>query len=490
MTTHVLSPGRPFAQRLAIARVGATSFARRAGMNAAAVAFAQTAGLAAALAIAGWLRAWALGESAGVQGGAWMVIPLHLFAAGAARLLPGWGLGAVEELRRTVLVLVGVYASAALVVYLAGPAAPALAGSSRLTLVLAGALSVALVPLARMIAKRALVERGLWGVPVAVYGAGRAGALVVRRLQEECGMGYTPIAVFDDDADRWGDHLDTVPIVGGTDRVLHACGAAFLAMPDAEPEKRLAMLEGPLSCYRTVVIVPDLVDAPSLWVRPRDMAGLLGLEISSNLTRPLPRLAKRALDLTVTLVTAPLWVPAVALLAAVIAAGDGANPFYRQERLGLGGRRFGVWKLRTMHPDADRVLARALADNPVLQSEWDATFKLAADPRVTRAGRWIRAASLDELPQLMNVLRGEMSVVGPRPLPAYHHGELAVDVRELRERVRPGITGLWQVSGRSDAGTAGMERWDPYYVRNWSLWLDVVIVVRTVRAVLARSGAY
>ena len=145
---------------------------------------------------------------------------------------------------------------------------------------------------------------------------------------------------------------------------------------------------------------------------------------------------------------------------------------------------------RTMRPDADRVLADALASDRSLRDEWDCTFKLERDPRVTRSGSWIRAASLDELPQLINVLWGEMSLVGPRPLPPYHHGELPDDVREIRERVRPGITGLWQVSGRSDSGTAGMERWDPYYVRNWSLWLDAVIVVRTIRAVLERRGAY
>jgi Undecaprenyl-phosphate galactose phosphotransferase WbaP len=407
-----------------------------------------------------------------------------------ARLLPGWGLGAVEELRRTVLVLLGGFVSVAVMVWMAGPESPALAESSRLTLVLAGAFALLFVPLSRTAAKRFLVERDLWGVPVAVYGAGRAGALIVRRLQEEPGMGYKPLAVFDDDADRWGDYLDTVPVVGGTNRVLQACGAAVLAMPEASAERRFELLEGPLACYRNVVVISDLVDAPSVWVRPRDLAGVLGLEITSNLTRPLPRFAKRALDLCVTLVTAPIWAPTVAILAAIVRAEDGASPFYRQERVGLDGRRFHVWKLRTMRPDSDRVLREALDTDPAAKVEWESTFKLADDPRVTRAGRFIRASSLDELPQLINVLRGEMSLVGPRPLPGYHHDELVPEVRAVRERVRPGITGLWQVSGRSDTGTAGMERWDPYYVRNWSLWLDAVIVVRTFRAVAARRGAY
>jgi Undecaprenyl-phosphate galactose phosphotransferase WbaP len=459
-------------------------------MNAAAVGLAQTAALAAALLMGGWLRATVVGEAAGVQGAGWLVLPLHLVAAAIARLLPGWGLGAVEEVRRTILVVVGVFAAVALSVWLAGPASPILGDSSRLTLVVAGALALLFVPLARTAAKRLLVERDAWGVPIAVYGAGRAGALVVRRLQEEPGMGYSPIAVFDDDVDRWGDYLDTVPVVGGTDRVLAACGAAVLAMPDAPAERRLELLEGPLACYRTVVVVPDLVDAPSLWVRPRDMAGLLGLEITSNLTRPLPRIAKRALDLGITLLTAPLWTPVVVGLALLVWIQDGSWPWFRQTRVGLGGRPFSLYKLRTMRPDADRVLEEALAADEALRGEWDATFKLARDPRITRLGALIRSLSLDELPQLLNVLRGEMSLVGPRPLPRYHHEELAEDVREIRERVRPGVTGLWQVSGRGDAGTAGMERWDPYYVRNWSLWLDAVILVRTVRAVLARRGAY
>jgi len=490
MTTQVLSPDRPFAHRLALARAGATSYARRAAANAAALALAETAALAAALLVGGWLRAWLVGETVGVHGGAWLVLPLHLGVAAAARLLPGWGLGAVEELRRTILSLVGVFAVAALMVWMAGSDSPGLGQTSRLTLGLAGAFALVMVPLARIAAKRALVEREQWGIRVAIYGAGRTGALIVRRLQEEPGMGYAPLAVFDDDAALWGDHLDTVPIVGGTDRVLPACAAAVLAMPDATADERLALLEGPLACYRTVVVVPDLVDAPSLWVRPRDLAGVLGLEITSNLTRPLPRIVKRAADLALLLLTAPLWAPVVGLLAAVVWLEDRQSPFYRQERVGLDGRVFRVWKLRTMRPDADRVLEAALASDPAMAAEWATTFKLEHDPRITRTGRFIRATSLDELPQLLNVLRGEMSIVGPRPLPRYHHDELEAHVREVRERVRPGITGLWQVSGRSDTGTAGMERWDPYYVRNWSLWLDVVILVRTFRAVLARSGAY
>jgi lipopolysaccharide/colanic/teichoic acid biosynthesis glycosyltransferase len=152
--------------------------------------------------------------------------------------------------------------------------------------------------------------------------------------------------------------------------------------------------------------------------------------------------------------------------------------------------RFKAYKLRTMVPHADQVLEAALKTDPDLRREWDEKCKLRNDPRITPVGRFIRATSLDELPQLVNVLRGEMSWIGPRPLPLYHHEQLPEQVRDLRERVLPGITGLWQVSGRSEVGTTGMEKWDPYYVRNWSIWLDIVILVRTFRAVFTARGAY
>ncbi len=151
---------------------------------------------------------------------------------------------------------------------------------------------------------------------------------------------------------------------------------------------------------------------------------------------------------------------------------------------------FKTLKFRTMHKEAEKILEAKLDEDPDLREEWEENFKLKNDPRVTRTGQLLRSSSLDELPQLFNVLRGDMSLVGPRPLPAYHYYGLSEQVRLLRDRVRPGITGLWQVSGRSEVGLEGMERWDTYYVRNWSIWLDFVILFRTVRAVLQKEGAY
>ena len=490
METVLHTPDRSFTHRRELALANATDHVRRRLGNALSLVGAEVAALSVALLTAGVIRQAVTAEMDSVVGFGWAVVPIYLAAAWAAGLLPGWGLGAVEELRRVVLVLAGVFALTVVGLWLANANAGPAAASSRLTLGAAGVLALALVPMARWSVKAALVRRDRWGVPAVVYGAGRAGAIVVRQLQEERGIGYTPVAVFSDDLDAWGGHLDAIPIVGDTSRVAPEAAVAFLALPEADRDRQIDLLEGPLSCYPTVVVVPDLFEAPSLWVTPRDIAGVLGLELQSTLTRAAPRLLKRAVDLAVVVGLAPLWGPLVGLLAAWVWAADRAAPFYGQTRVGQDGRTFTAWKLRTMVPDADAVLERALAADPALREEWETFFKLGDDPRITAPGRLLRRTSLDELPQLVNVLRGEMSLVGPRPLPAYHHGELPGRVRSLRERVRPGITGLWQVSGRSDAGSVGMERWDPYYVRNWSPWLDAVILVRTVRVVLKGSGAY
>jgi Undecaprenyl-phosphate galactose phosphotransferase WbaP len=416
----------------------------------------------------------------------WALLPLYVVGAATRGLYPGWGLGSVEELRRSVLVLAGYFGVITGVLFLTqqGP------DVSRLILVGAFTLSMVTVPLLRTEAKRMLINAGHWGVPTVIYGAGKAGRRIVEILREDECLGYVPAAIFDDDFDKWGERIQGVEVLGGLELATAKAPVAILAIPSLGRQKTTELLEGPLACYRTVIIVPDLTDAPSLWVRPRDFGGLLSLQISSNLTNLPAQIAKRAADVVAITVSAPIWIPVVLLLGLLVWLEDRQNPIFLQERVGRHGRCFRAWKFRTMVPNAEAVLHRHLSENPNARREWETHFKLADDPRVTRVGTLLRRFSLDELPQLFNVVRAEMSLVGPRPLPRYHHEELPDRVRELRERVRPGLTGLWQVSGRSDIGTAGMERWDPYYVRNWSPWLDIVILARTFRAVTSAEGAY
>ncbi|MDZ7344501.1 MAG: sugar transferase, partial [candidate division KSB1 bacterium] len=181
--------------------------------------------------------------------------------------------------------------------------------------------------------------------------------------------------------------------------------------------------------------------------------------------------------------------PVMVFLAILIKMTSPGPVFFAQERVGLNGRRFKIIKFRTMLSNAQEILERRLKEDPRLRAEWHANFKLKKDPRITPIGAFLRRTSLDELPQLFNVLRGEMSLVGPRPLPGYHQQKMSPRVRSLRNRVLPGMTGLWQISGRSEAGTEGMEMWDPYYVQNWSLWLDFSTLLKTIPVVLKGTGA-
>ncbi|WP_422772378.1 sugar transferase [Plantactinospora sp. WMMC1484] len=282
----------------------------------------------------------------------------------------------------------------------------------------------------------------------------------------------TPIPVY---AGR--DILSLVREVGGD--TIAVCGSA-----STEPGelRRLAwQLEG---SGVDLIVAPQLTDiaGPRVHIRPIEGLPLLHVE-EPTLSGP-ALLAKNLLDRVAAGLGLLLLVPLFVAVAISIRISDPGPVFFRQPRVGHEGRTFRVWKFRTMYVDAEQRLA-SLVD----QNETDGMlFKIKKDPRVFPAGRFLRASSLDELPQLINVLWGEMSLVGPRPLPA-DDGDFLGDVRR-RLLVRPGITGLWQVSGRSDLSWDEAVRLDLYYVDNWSLAYDLSILWRTVGVVLARKGAY
>jgi len=198
--------------------------------------------------------------------------------------------------------------------------------------------------------------------------------------------------------------------------------------------------------------------------------------------------AKRSLDVGVAVTALFLLLPLLLLIALIVWAGDGKPPIYRHMRIGRDGRRFGCLKFRSMVVDGDAVLAAHLSADPQVRAEWAATHKLTDDPRITPIGQVLRKTSLDELPQLWNVLRGEMSLVGPRPIvPA----EVARYGRAFATcfAVPPGVTGLWQVSGRSDTTYAERVALDLDYATRWSLRRDLAIMLRTIPAVLAQRGS-
>jgi lipopolysaccharide/colanic/teichoic acid biosynthesis glycosyltransferase len=220
---------------------------------------------------------------------------------------------------------------------------------------------------------------------------------------------------------------------------------------------------------------------------PEDVHDQLGLYVVPSIRRPsafYSRIGKRFLDLFLVIVSLPVWLLAI-VLAALAVACDGHSPFYSQPRLGRGGRVFRMWKLRSMVPGADALLERHLAANPAARVEWDATQKLQDDPRITWVGRFLRKSSLDELPQVINVLTGEMSLVGPRPmLPA----QKMLYPGSRYYALRPGLTGFWQISNRNKSRFRDRARFDNAYWMAQSLRTDATVLLRTVSVVLRGTG--
>ncbi len=262
----------------------------------------------------------------------------------------------------------------------------------------------------------------------------------------------------------------------------------FLA-PDSSSQNIAARVASRLSAqgaefyYKPIVgNVPteklDLLEAP-----PSD--GMV-LRIGDSLNRPIAQFIKRSFDLVVALVALTLLSPLFMIVSSLIRR-DGGPAIFVQDRTGKKGEAFGCYKFRTMAVDAEARLEAILASDPDKRAYWDTYQKLDDDPRITPVGRFLRATSLDELPQLLNVIKGEMSIVGPRPMMMNQMAQYGASL-DAYVRMRPGITGLWQVNGRNATTFEERARLDNWYARNWSLWRDVVILVRTVREVFVGNG--
>ncbi len=423
---------------------------------------------------------------------AMILAPISALAAFSfSGLYPGIGVTPVVHIRR---VLRGV-----ILTYLLLTAAMFLSKSwwadSRGAFFCAWFLSLLLAPTGRWFCEKFLSGNSWWGAPVLLIGAGDTAQAIARSLHENRCLGYRPVACVDD-AETPDASVEGIPIVGSLAETsywahVYRTKYAIVALPGMSREGLNAHLRLWCKVFPKIIIVPDLAGVASLWTEPRDLGGLLGLEMQQKLLNGFNWRLKRALDLLISGVGMLLAAPLVAFCAAWICLTSPGSALYFQEREGRNGHIIRVWKLRTMFVNAEQMLQRHLAEEPEAQKEWEMFCKLRRDPRVLPGiGRFLRRTSIDELPQLWNVFKGEMSLVGPRPFPIYHNERFHPEFRSLRTQVTPGLTGLWQVGPRSNGNLSVQLSLDTYYIQNWSLWLDLYIVIRTLRAIFIQEGSY
>jgi len=357
---------------------------------------------------------------------------------------------------------------------------------SRLLLVGSWVIAAALIAIFRAVTRAQLQKNNLWQVRTLVIGEGQTADDAKAAIASDPRLGYRLVGQISD----FSEHLEDAQ--GSWTRLCNWYGADFVLIAlDGEHLQAAEDFIADLTREHVpFAICPPLRGVPVLGMEAQYFFNhdVMMLTRCNRLESFLPRAVKRAFDIIVAsmalLALSPLF-----LFVALMVKRDGGSAFYSDRRIGINGRVFGCLKFRSMIVNSRHVLEEYLAKNTEAAAEWAATQKLKNDPRVTKIGAFIRKTSIDELPQIINVLKGDMSLVGPRPV---NMPEIARYGRDATfyQSVRPGITGLWQVSGRNDVTYERRVQLDRWYVRNWSLWNDIAILFKTVPVVLFRKGVY
>ena len=326
-----------------------------------------------------------------------------------------------------------------------------------------------------------------WGLPAVVYCSGKSGDLLVQRFLKNSYLGYRPALIVNDSPKADGDFMG-VPVLPPSDELFEAIKKRKIKVA-ALCGYKSDVLEIKKFFRYTIVVSEQLNSTMSGAPHLRDIAGIVAFSSTNYLTKIQSHVAKRAFDIAIILFSLPLTLPVCLLTALFVKLTSPGPILYGHKRVGRNGKEFKCWKFRSMYINADQQLEKILKENPEMRKQWEKDRKLENDPRVTPFGKFIRKTSLDELPQLLNIFVGQMSFVGPRPVmqdELERYGKKADYILS----VLPGLSGMWQTSGRSDTAYEDRVTLDAYYIQNWSIWLDIWILIKTVWVVLCGKGAY
>lgn len=374
-----------------------------------------------------------------------------------------------------------------------------LTSASRTLFVLTFIYAVFILPFSRFIIQRSLYKVRLWQKPVLILGAGKTAELVIKGFQRESTMGYLPVGLLEDDPQKIrgitiGKYL--IPVLGGftdVEEIMKRTGVSdvVIAAPGMDNKKLVELTNRLQQVSANVMLIPDLFGIPFSGIHVGHLFDekTLFLSMHNNLASPWNCLLKRFFDIVVACTMLIVVLPLMICIVIAIKMDSKGPAIFAHKRVGKHGRSFKCLKFRTMVINSQEVLEKLLSSDPEIRKEWEREFKLKNDPRITKVGKLLRKTSLDELPQIFNVLLGQMSLVGPRPIiqkEVEKYGKFFKDFK----MVPPGITGLWQVSGRNDLDYDERVQLDVWYIRNWSLWIDITMLIRTIGVVLVRKGAY
>ncbi|MDR2542600.1 MAG: undecaprenyl-phosphate galactose phosphotransferase WbaP [Treponema sp.] len=419
----------------------------------------------------------------------WPYIPVFILIFQIHKLYPGISMAPSEEMRRFFIGSLIAYGG----IFLSRYIERGVWDSVNTAFLISGIFSTITLLTARSATHWFLHKTRLGGIPTVIYGSDNTGKLVAECLQRSIRTGYIPV-LFLDDNPLGSDEILGIPVIhdfsAGPEVVKrYNIKMAIIAMPELDAQKLKHLQNTSVNAFRYNVLIPNFFNISSIWMSVRDFSGVLGIDTSNKLKFSFNLLIKRILDITLVVIGGLLILPFILLIALLIKITSPGPLFYKQKRLGKNGKHFNAYKFRSMAVDADEKLKKLLETNPELKTEWEKTHKLLNDPRITGIGKLLRRTSIDEFPQIINILKGEMSIVGPRPIVDEEIEKYGEDFLRVFSTT-PGLTGMWQVSGRSDADYQDRVAYDIYYMQSWSVWLDLWIIFKTFGVVIFGKGAY
>lgn len=410
-------------------------------------------------------------------------LPPMLAVFYAAGLYPGISLPPAEEVKKFSICCFFVFVGIALSITVeeADEKIPLV-----VAFILASPIAAILLPIGRELSRHILARQRWFGVPAVIYVNGSSGDFIIARLLKRLDFGYKPALIIDSKAAAPSEYQG-IPVFPPSEEI-----TAIIK----ETGMKVAILCGYNRdttninmYYRYTINIPHIQDTNTITSYVRDFGGILGFSSTHNLTKKFSLALKRMLDFALLLLSAPITIPLTIVVAILVKLTSEGPAFYGHKRIGKNGREFKCWKFRSMVIDADKQLEKILAENPEMRAEWEKDRKFTNDPRITKVGKILRKTSIDEIPQFFNILTGEMSFIGPRPVTKPELKRYG-NKSDFILSVQPGLSGMWQISGRSDTGYEERIILDSYYIQNWSIWLDLWIIIKTVYVVIKGKGAY